>query len=125
MSGASKFIVRWVITAVAVSFAIALVPCLVLPADNATVAIMVISAFLALINVTIKPILQALSLPLSILTVGIFALVVNTAMLYLAVWCASTFFFLDVYITNFTSAFIACIIISIATYILSNVTALD
>lgn len=125
MPSVSKFLVRWVVTAIAVSFAIALVPCLVLPADNAMVAIIVLSAFLAIINVTIKPILQWLSLPLSILTVGVFALVVNTALLYLAVWCANTFFYADIAITSFWLAFAASIIISIATWILSNVASLD
>ena len=126
MGNTAKFLVRWIITTIAVSFAIALVPCINMPmGDQTMIIIMVISAFLAIINVTIKPILQALSLPLSILTMGIFAIVVNTAMLYLAVFCASSLFYLDISITSFGMAFAASIIISIATWILSNVAALD
>lgn len=126
MGKTAKFLVRWIVTAIAVSFAIALVPCIQLPiGDQTMMAIMILSAFLAIINVTIKPILQALSLPLSILTVGIFAVVINTAMLYLAVYCASTLFHLDMSITSFGMAFVASIVISIATWILSNVTSLE
>lgn len=125
MPSATKFLVKLIITAVAVSFAIAIVPCMTLPADNAMISIFALSLFLALINITIKPILQWLSLPLSVLTVGVFAVVVNTAMLYLAVWCADTFFMANITINGFWLAFAASIIISIATWILSNVASLD
>ena len=36
------------------------------------------------INISIKPIMQVLSLPISVITLGIFYLVVNTLMLYLS-----------------------------------------
>ncbi|MEG1831669.1 MAG: phage holin family protein, partial [Raoultibacter sp.] len=77
---------------------------------------------LALINQTIRPILHLLSLPISCLTLGIFALVVNTAMLYLAQWIANGIFQVGFIIDTFGSAFVASIVISIVSAILNSVT---
>ena len=122
----TQFLVRWIITAIAVSFAITIVPCITFASTNdLTVNILVFSVFLALINMSIKPLLQALSLPISVLTLGLFALVINTAMLYLAAWCASTFFGIGATITDFGSAFVASILISIATWFINTITAFD
>ncbi|MDO4532239.1 MAG: phage holin family protein [Coriobacteriia bacterium] len=122
----TKFLVRWIITAIAVSFAITLIPCITFNSDNSLMAnIFIISMFLALINVTIKPVLKALSLPVTILTLGLFALVLNTAMLYLAAWCATSFFGVGAAITDFGSAFVASILISVATWFINTITAFD
>ena len=122
----TKFLVRWIITAIAVSFAITLIPCITFSSDNSLMAnIFILSMFLALINVTIKPLLKALSLPVTILTLGLFALVLNTAMLYLAAWCATSFFGVGAVITDFGSAFVASILISVATWFINTITAFD
>ena len=122
----TEFLVRWIITAIAVSFAITLIPCITFNTDNSLMAnIFLLSLFLALINVSIKPALQALSLPISILTLGLFALVLNTAMLYLAVWCSSSFFGTGAVISDFGSAFVVSILISVVTWFVSTITAFD
>lgn len=46
----------------------------------------VFAIVLGLVNGLIKPIVQALALPISILTLGIFAALVNLGMFYLAAW---------------------------------------
>lgn len=120
------FIVRLIITAIAVSFAITLIPCIMFdPASDYMVDILVFSGFLAIINMSIKPLLQALSLPITVLTLGVFALVVNTAMLYLAAWCATAFFGIGVTISDFGSAFVVSILISIATWFINTITDFD
>ena len=123
---ATRFLVRWIITAIAVSFAITLVPCITFSSDNSLMAsVFLFSMFLSLINVSIKPLLQALSLPITILTLGIFAIVVNTAMLYLAAWCATAFFGMGVTISDFGSAFLVSILISVATWFINTITAFE
>ena len=116
------FLIRWIVTALAVGIAIALVPGLSFStgSEHLFLNIVAVSLFLALINASIKPLLQTLSLPITFLTLGIFALVVNTAMLYLAAWLAGTLFGVTLVISSFGSAFIASIIISIATSIISG-----
>ena len=122
----SKFLVRLVITAIAVSFAITLIPCITFEStNNLTVNIFVFSAFLALVNMSLKPLLQVMSLPITILTLGLFALVVNTSMLYLAAWCANSFFGIGVSISDFGSAFVVSILISVATWFINTITDFD
>ena len=63
---------------------------------------------LGLINVTIKPILQIISLPITFLTLGIFYLVVNGLMLMLVSALVPGF-----HIAGFGTAFFAAIILSL------------
>ena len=76
---------------------------------------------LSLVNMSIKPILQLLSLPISVLTLGIFYLVVNTLMLYLAAWMANGLFGVGFWIATFGSAFVASIVISIVSAIVNSI----
>ncbi|MGI6590906.1 MAG: phage holin family protein [Eggerthellaceae bacterium] len=118
------FIIRWIITAIAVAAAIAVVPGIQITSPQSSVeAIAVIALFLALINMVIKPILKVLGAPITILTLGLFALVVNTLLFYLAAACAGMFG-VEVSIASFWSAFFAAIIISIVTFILDLIPGL-
>lgn len=68
------------------------------------------------VNTFIKPIAQILSLPLTIITFGIFALIVNTAMIALAAGFVPGW-----HIDDFWSAFWGAIILSITSAILSSI----
>jgi putative membrane protein len=83
-------------------------------------ALVVMAALLALINTFAKPFLKALTCPIIILTLGLFLLVLNTAMLGLAAWLAGQAG-ADVTITGFWAAFGGAIIISIVSWLLSTV----
>ena len=82
-----NFIIRWLVTAIAVGVAVWIVPGMdLLGGTDAWVGIAIFGLILSLINISIKPIMQVLSLPISVITLGIFYLVVNTLMLYIAAW---------------------------------------
>ena len=74
---------------------------------------------------SVKPILQLLSLPVTVLTLGIFYLVVNTAMLYLAAWLANGLFGVGFTIATFGSGFVAAIVISIVSAIVNGIVGND
>ena len=115
-----NFFVRWLITAVAAAVAIWLVPGIFIGSTMETwLAIAIFALFLSLVNVVIKPILQVLSIPITILTLGIFYLVVNTFLIYIAAWLANVTFNIGFEIAGFGSAFLAAIIISIVSAILN------
>ena len=117
-----NFIVRWLITALAVAFTVWLVPGIgFATAGNSVIDVVAFAIVLALLNMAVKPILQALSLPITVLTFGLFYLVVNTAMLYLASGISGGMFGVDFYIASFGSAFIASIVISIASSVLNSI----
>ena len=117
-----NFIARWLVTAVAVGAAVWLVPGIeVIGTTESWVAIALTGLALALIDMSVKPLLQALSLPITCLTFGIFYLVVNTILLYLAAWLSNGLFNVGFVIASFGSAFVASIVISIVSAIMNGI----
>lgn len=115
-----SFIIRWVVTAIAVAAAVWIVPGIQLVGgDAAWVGIAIFALMLSLIDISVKPVLQALSLPVTVLTLGLFYLVVNTILLYLAAWLANSLFGIGFLIEGFGSAFLASIVISIVSAIVN------
>ena len=72
-----------------------------------------------------QPILQILSLPVTVLTLGIFYLVVNTLLLYIAAWLANGLFGAGFYIASFGSAFVASIVISLVSALVNGLIGND
>jgi putative membrane protein len=73
--------VHWLVLAVALYVAVRLVPGVSVSSD---VVLLVAALVVGLVNATIRPILTLLSLPLTIVTLGLFYLVVNGACLMIA-----------------------------------------
>ncbi len=121
-----SFIVRWIVTAVAVAAAVWLVPGFTIVGGGAAWAgIAIFALILSLVNISIKPILQVLSLPVTVLTLGIFYLIVNTLLLYIAAWLANGLFGVGFLIESFGSAFVASIVISIVSAIVNSIVGAD
>ena len=120
-----NFIIRWIVTAIAVGAAVWIVPGLEAIGSNATVSVIVLALVLALINTSIKPVLQFLSLPISVLTLGIFSLIVNALMLELAAWLAGGIFGSGIAISGFGAAFLGSIIISIVSALVNGLIGND
>ncbi len=117
------FILRWMITAVAVAAAVWIVPGVEAHATTeAWVAVTVFALLLALLNLSVKPVLQILSLPITVLTLGLFSLAVNALILCVASWLAEHLFGTGIVIESFGSALVASIVISIVSAILGFIT---
>ncbi len=114
------FLKSWFFLALAIAFAIHFVPGIV-PVGGTIAGPVFAALALALINATIKPIMKALSLPLTILTLGIFSLIVNAIALELASYLALSVFSAGIAITSFGAAFWGALFISICTAILDAV----
>ncbi|MFR1166754.1 MAG: phage holin family protein [Adlercreutzia equolifaciens] len=119
-----NFIIRWIVTAIAVRRRV----------DRArhrdrqhrrVCGIVLFALILSLINMSVKPILQVLSLPVTVLTLGIFYIVVNTLLLYIAAWLANGLFGAGFYIASFGSAFVASIVISIVSALVNGLVGND
>lgn len=75
------------------------------------------SFILAILNVLVKPVLVILSLPINILTLGLFSIVINGVMLQLT----SMFVGLDMFhFSSFWSAMLIAIIMSICNTIITD-----
>ncbi|MDR2721689.1 MAG: phage holin family protein [Coriobacteriaceae bacterium] len=118
-----KVFLRWVAAVVAVVVAIVVVPGIqILGGLENWGAIAGFALILALVNMIIKPILKLVSFPITVLTLGLFLLVLNACLLYLSAWIANTFFGMGFTIDNFGSALLAGIIISIVVSVVNTLT---
>lgn len=115
------FIARWIATAVAVGAAVWLVPGIEVIGETTWVGVVLMSLVLSLVNMSVKPIAHVLSLPITVLTLGIFYLVINTLMLYLAAWIANGLFGAGFAIDTFGSGFVAAIVVSIVSGIVNGI----
>ncbi|MEW6601798.1 MAG: phage holin family protein [Nitrospirota bacterium] len=110
---------RWLISSLSLFAAAWLVPGI--RAEGNTLAVYFgMAIILGLINLTVKPILTLLSLPITILSLGLFMLVVNAIMLWLASAIAVGLFNIGFYVDGFWPAFLGALIVSIASMILSS-----
>ena len=82
--------------------------------------LVVVGAILGLVNATIKPVVKLLSLPLVILTLGLFALVVN-GLLFWLVAAVSDGLGAPFHVAGFWSGFWGAIVVSIVSWLLSIV----
>ena len=82
--------------------------------DSVTTAV-IAAVVLALINTIVRPVIVLLTLPISMLTLGLFLLVINACMLSLAAWLVNGF---DV--GGFWDALIASFIISVVVALLNG-----
>nr|MBC7244891.1 phage holin family protein [Chloroflexota bacterium] len=111
-----RFLLRWLITGIALYAAVRLVPGITYEGGWQTLAGMAL--IFGLVNATVRPILTLLSCPLIILTMGLFILVINGAMLLLATWLADLFG-VTFYVQGFGSAFVGALVISIVSFLMS------
>jgi putative membrane protein len=77
----TKFILRWAINAVALYLAVMIVPGITLFGN--WVSILWLALIFGLINALLRPLLKVLTCPLIILTLGLFALLINTFLFWL------------------------------------------
>ena len=112
------FIMRWLITAVAAGVAVWLVPGIdVAGGSEAWLAIALFGLVLSLTNAIIKPILEFLSMPITCLTLGLFYIVINVVVIYIAASITMSVFGVGIIISGFFSALFASIVISIVSAI--------
>ena len=82
--------------------------------DSVTTAV-IAAVVLGLINMIVRPVIVLLTLPISMLTLGLFLLVINAGMLSLAAWLVNGF-----EVGGFWDALIASFIISVVVALLNG-----
>ena len=109
----AQFVIRIVINAVSLWVADDILPGLTL-SDSVGELVLVAIVF-GLVNAFIKPIVQILSCPLTIITLGLFTFVINALMLMLTGWLTGGAVSTD----SFWSALLGAIIVSIVSTVMS------
>ena len=77
-----------------------------------------VSVIFGLVNLIVRPIARLISIPLLILTLGLFTFVVNALMLLLTAWIADQFN-LAFEVDGFWSALLGALVISVVTFVLN------
>ena len=80
--------------------------------------LVIVAIVFGLINAIIRPVVKLLTLPINIVTLGLFTLVINTLMLWLTVWVSGSLSLEGGMFQSFFDAFLGAIIISIISTIL-------
>ena len=82
--------------------------------------IIVVAVIFGLVNAIIKPIVQIISIPLYILTLGLIHIVINALMLWITSWITENTTHWGLYIDDFWwTAIWAAIVLSIVSWVLS------
>ena len=103
-------IVHWLISAIAIFIAAQLIP----GVDVTLCGAILLAVVLGLINIFLKPIITLLTLPLNIVTLGLFSLVVNALLIMLAGFVVPGFV-----VTGFWAAFFFAILLSLVNALFS------
>lgn len=115
-----RFVGKWLVGAIAVGVAVWLVPGI--DVVGGTVGAAAFTAlFLAIVNAVVKPVLQVLGLPITVLSLGLFLLVINAFMLELASYLSRNITHAGILIDGFGAALLGAIVISLVSMILGGV----
>jgi putative membrane protein len=115
-------VIQTLVTAAALYVAILIVPGLefAFEPEGALLRFILVAAIFGLVNSFLKPVLRILTLPISIMTLGLFLLVINALMLLLT-GAISGELALGLTVANFFAALLGAIVISIVGMVLSTV----
>lgn len=109
-------LLRWAINAVALFFAAQIVRGIELNGWESTI---ITAGLFGLVNAFIRPFVMLATCLFQILTLGLFTLIVNTAMLALTAWAAGQLD-LEFEVDGFWAAFLGALVISIVSFILTR-----
>ena len=107
-----SFLVRWLVTAVALVVCARLVPGIVF---TSTQVLLISALVLGLVNAVVRPVMVVLTLPITVLTLGIFLLVVNGAALGIAAWLVPGF-----RVAGLGSAVLGALVVSLVSFLLGR-----
>ncbi|MCL4529435.1 MAG: phage holin family protein [Chloroflexi bacterium] len=114
----TRFILRWIINAVAIFLAIRFVPGISF--ESGLLGIIWLSLIFGLVNAFVRPLLKIMTCPLIILTLGLFTLLINTFLFWLTGQIGQSFGIM-ITINGFWPAFLGALVVSIVSVILTLV----
>ena len=105
----SPILINWLVTTIAILVAAYIIPGI---RGRRVGAALIGAAILGILNVVLKPILVVLTLPVTILTLGLFLFVVNALVFLLAGNLLAGF-----HVQSFWSALLGSLVVSVVSYI--------
>ncbi len=130
MKWAMKILIRVLVTAVALAVAAWLVPGIHTEqwtlhgtsavSNDAALArtLIVVAVVFGLVNAVLKPVIKAVGCAFYVLTLGLFAIVVNGALLYLASWIAYDQLHQPFHVVTFAAAVEGALIVGVVSWLI-------
>ncbi|WP_344358506.1 phage holin family protein [Streptomyces gobitricini] len=118
-----NFLVKTIANAAALAVAIWLLADITLTGDSTgkkTLSLVLVALVFGIVNALVKPVVKLLTLPLFILTLGLFTLIVNALMLLLTSWLADELG-LNFHVEGFWTAVLGGLIISVVSWAMNMV----
>jgi putative membrane protein len=115
----AKFFLRWLINAVALYIAVAFVPGIHSQSAN-YLSFIWLALIFGLLNALLRPLLKILTCPLIILTLGVFTLLINTFLFWLA-GLVGTNFHVGFTVDGFWPAFLGGLVVTVVSVLLTMV----
>ena len=115
-----RFLLRLLVNAAALAIATWILKGISVTASSLTskiITLLIVALIFGVLNAIIKPLFALFTIPLILLTLGLFLIVINACMLLLTSWLAGLFN-LGWHVDGFWTALIGSIIISIVSYLL-------
>jgi putative membrane protein len=114
----TKFILRWAINAIALYLAVLILPGIDL--RSSLVSILWLALIFGLINALFRPLIQLLTCPLIMLTLGLFTLVINTFLFWLTSVIGQSFGFgLTISDPVWWNAFLGGLVVSLVSVVMT------
>jgi putative membrane protein len=116
-----RFIVRTLASALALAAAAALIDGIAVTSDDTGKQILTllgVAVIFGLINAIVRPVVRLLTLPLFVLTLGLFTFVVNALMLLLTSWISERLDLAFV-VEGFGAAFLGALVISVVSFVIN------
>jgi len=114
-------IIRFLASAAALAVATWALPGIIL-ADGDTwsraMTMLAVAAIFGVVNALVKPLFKFVAAPLIFVTLGIFLLIINALLLELVSWAAGEFH-LGWHVTDWGSAFLGALIVSVVSFVLN------
>ena len=107
-----SLLVAWIVTAVAIAIAAAIVPSVEI--DGGVLALLGVALLFGLVNALLGTLLRFLTLPINVITFGLFALVVNGCLLAVTAGLSDS-----LEVGGFLAAIIAACLISLLSTVMS------
>jgi putative membrane protein len=110
-----RLLIRWLVTAIALGVAVAVVPGIHVEGDG-PLYVAAVAVVLGLVNAFVRPILRFLTCPLVLLTLGLFLLIINAFTLWLSAEIAQRVFAIPFSVDGFVPALIGGVIVSVVSW---------
>lgn len=108
-----RLVLRWLISALTLMLVAYYVPGITVATFFSA---LIAALILGLINAVIRPLVIVLTLPVNILTLGLFTLVINSLMFWLAASMVKGF-----YVSSFMAAFLGALIMWLVSWIINSI----